>query len=174
MGQQPNIELSIEDLPRPKPRPGVARRWSPQRPGELDNPSEVLWGGVYGTPGPDAGFVYKLIGGHPLALAEGERRPDAEAAVAVIAGARASKASRGPTRGDVDVARIVLALDPDHGSPKSRGEAAAVRSPLIAGLAHHRSGAGRLLMAVPLDVLTAPVAEIAGRADGGERFLHPE
>ena len=35
VGQQPNIELEMADLPRPRPKPQPAHGWVPGRPGEL-------------------------------------------------------------------------------------------------------------------------------------------
>ena len=81
MGQQPNIELEIADLPRPRPAPDPARRWKPSRPGELHSPEEVPWGGAFGTTGPDTGFVYRLI-----AEKDGEPSVELEDAFTLLAG----------------------------------------------------------------------------------------
>ena len=55
MGQQPNMPLTVEDLPRPEPHPAPARRWRAGRPGDPALPADVPWGGAFGTPGPDPG-----------------------------------------------------------------------------------------------------------------------
>ena len=86
MGQQPNIELEIADLPRPTARPAPARRWSPSRPGEMNTPEDVPWGGAFGTTGPDTGYALSLVGQRDLVLAHGEHRANAEAAIAAVAG----------------------------------------------------------------------------------------
>jgi hypothetical protein len=135
VGQQPNIELRIEDLPRPTRHPAAPRRWSPRRPGELDSPVEVPWGGMFGTPGPDAGYAHRLAQDRPLALAPGENRHDAEAAVATLMAARASHFGRGPTGEDAEVAELLLGLD-DDGAPES----AALRRRFV-GLDHHPEAA---------------------------------
>lgn len=106
MGQQPNIELELDDLPRPEHEPGAPGGWRPSRPGEITTPADMPMGGVFGNPGPDTGWVAKLV-----KQAEFERETnDIEAVVATIASARASVFGRGPVPDDVEAALIVLGL----------------------------------------------------------------
>lgn len=144
MGQQPNLSHSMEHLPRPTTHPPAPRRWSPDRPGELTEPSQVPWGGAFGTTGPDAGFALRLAGGRPLPGDEHLRR-DVVAAVASVAAARASALGRGPMAGDLDVAIDLLELD---GST----------APSLAGVAHDHGRLRALVASIPAERLTATVS----------------
>jgi hypothetical protein len=107
LGQEPNIKLGIEDLPRATPHPGPARRWAPDRPGDLGGPGDFPDDG-FATPGPDTGYVYRLL--RDRELPGGERhRTDVAVAVATAAAARASHHGRAPTKGDVDFAVDLVA-----------------------------------------------------------------
>lgn len=109
MGQQPNISLGVEDLPRATAHPAAASRWSPDRPGDLSGPDAVPWGGAFGTPGPDTGYALTVVRRRDLPGGEQHRR-DVEAAVAAVVAARASAIGRAPMAGDVDVAVHLLDL----------------------------------------------------------------
>ncbi len=168
MGQEPNIPLGIEDLPRPTPSPDAARRWTPDRPGELHGPGDVPWGGMFGTPGPDTGYVLRLIHHAEFALLPGEDRHDAEVALAAVAAARASHFGRAPTRDDVEVARLVLGYADDL--PEAvRADFAADRPAWIANLSHRPAQERRLVSSVPIDLLTSPVDDVRRRVAAGER-----
>ncbi len=169
MGQEPNIPLRMEDLPRPTPHPDPARRWSPGRPGELHGPDDVPWGGMFGTPGPDTGYVLRLIHEADLELAPGEDARDAEVALAAVAAARASHFGRAPVAGDVEVARLLLGYAGDL--PEAvRADFAAKRPAWVANLSHRPDQERRLVAAVPVDLLTAAVEDVRGRVTGGERL----
>ena len=58
MGQQPNIELDIDDLPRDTHEPGAPSGWKPTRPGEILSPAAMPVGGVFGNPSPDGGISF--------------------------------------------------------------------------------------------------------------------
>ena len=171
MGQEPNIELGIEDLPRPTPHPAAPRRWSPTRPGELGSPDEVPWGGAFGTPGPDTGYVLSLLARADLPLADGEDRHDAEAALAAIAGARASHFGRAPTTGDVEVARIVLGLSHEGIPDEVLTGIAAARASWWTGVGHDRALARSLVASIPVDVLAAEPDEVRTRVAAGETVV---
>ncbi len=171
MGQQPNIELEIADLPRPTPAPAPARRWRPERPGELTSPHDVPWGGAYGTVGPDSGYALALVARRDLELSPGESRRNVDVAVAAVAGARASRFGRAPTRDDIDVALLVLGLD-GHGIPEDTVERlGATRRSSLAGLAHHPHKAREVVSRIPVDVLEATPAELRVRIAAGEAVL---
>ncbi len=169
MGQEPNIPLRMEDLPRPTPQPDPARRWSPDRPGELHGPDDVPWGGMFGTPGPDAGYVLRLIHHADLELAPGEDAHDAEVALAAVAAARASHFGRAPVGHDVEVARLVLGYAGDL-PDAVRAAFAADRPAWIANLSHRPARERQLVAAVPVDLLTASVDDVRRRVAGGERL----
>ncbi len=171
MGQQPNIELEIADLPRPRPGPDPARRWKPGRPGELGSPAEVPWGGAFGTTGPDTGYVYRLISVRHLDLAPGEDHHNAEAGVAALAAARASHFGRAPTARDVDVAMTILGYSPE-GIPEDliaglRRE----RQHWLANLGHDAAKARALVAAVPIESLAAPLEDLRAHMERGERLI---
>ncbi len=164
MAQQPNIELRISDLPRPVAGTGPQRRWRPSRPGELTG-TGVPWGGPFGTPAPDAGYALKLAAGRDLALAEHEHRADAEALVAAVAAARASRVGRAPVKADVDAAIVILGYD----APSEFG---AARAAAIGAAAHHHPERIRHVLAgIPLDVFDASVDELRERVAAGESLV---
>ena len=121
MGQQPNIRLGIEDLPRPDAHPAAPQRWSPRRPGELVTPEAVPWGGAFGTPGPDSGWAYVVLGKREIPGGDGEHREDVVAAMAALMSARASRFSRGPVGEDADVAEMLLGYRTGFAHAKHRG-----------------------------------------------------
>lgn len=164
MAQQPNIELRISDLPRPVPGSGPQLRWRPSRPGELTG-AGVPWGGAFGTPAPDAGYALKLVADRDLVLAEHEHRADADALVAAVAAARASRIGRAPVKNDIDAAIIILGYD----APSDFGPA---RAAAIGGAAHHHPERIRHVLAgIPLDVFDASVDELRERVAAGESLV---
>lgn len=165
MGQQPNVQLQLEGLPRREPHPGPARRWAARRPGDLAGPQEVPWGGAFGTPGPDTGYAWHLLAGRPVALAPGESRADAERLAAVLMAARASRFGRAPVVGDADVAEMILGL-------RVGGPAGADPAPVRRHLSAHGADVlSRLLAAVDPDLLVAAPAEVQRRWAAGERLI---
>ena len=101
MGQQPNIELTEAELPRPVPQPPPAARWRPDiKPGIPTSLDGVPRGGRSGTPTPDGGWGLRLINEDDLP----DDDPALKAVIAAIAIARAGALGRGPITEDVDVA----------------------------------------------------------------------
>jgi len=142
VGQQPNMPLTVEDLPRPEPRPAPARRWQANRPGDLAGPGAVPWGGAFGTPGPDAGYALRL-------LAERAHDPEEFRALAVVMAARGSRLGRAPVAADIEAAEIILAL---ASAPHHPG--------------HGVEGARRLLEAIDPGLLGLPLADLRRRRPG--------
>ncbi len=171
MGQQPNIELEISDLPRPRPTTAPARAWRPQRPGELNAPGDVPWGGAFGTTGPDTGYALRLLRNRELALAAGEDRHNADAAIVALAGARASHFGRAPTARDVDVAAMILGFVPE-GMPKDLiDDLARDRKRWLANLGHDPAKARHLVSSVPIGNLAARLEDLRARMEHGERLI---
>ena len=137
MGQQPNIELEISDLPRPKRRPHPARSWVPDRPGELGGPEDMRSGAGFGTTGPDGGYALSLVAGRDLTLAEGEHRANADVAVAAVASARSSLFGRAPIGKDIDLALVLLGYDTTDISDEAATKLALRRVGWFAAVAHH-------------------------------------
>lgn len=172
MGQQPNIELSISDLPRPQPKPDPARSWSPGRPGELGGPDDHEWGGGFGTTGPDAGYALSLVAGRELDLAEGEHRSNADVAVAAVASARSSLFGRAPTMKDVDLAMVLLGYDSEGVPVKTAEVLASNRIEWFAAASHHPDKLTSFLTAVDADVLRLTAAEACGRMANGDKLIN--
>lgn len=146
MGQQPNIPITLADLPRATPKPAAARRWSPHRPGEITSPDEMPWGGMYGTPGPDTGYALRLLSDRDLPGGP-EHRDDVEAAILAIVSARGSALGRAPVGPDIDIAIELLGL-------ADEGRVAA-----LDGIAHDHTRLRGLVEAVPRAALMAPAGE---------------
>lgn len=171
MGQQPNIELGMSDLPRPTPQPAPARRWRPGRPGDLDTPADVPWGGAFGTTGPDAGFALRIISGRDVPLGDGEERRDADALIAGVAAARASRRGRAPANEDVDAALVLLGYD-TTGMPQAvAGDLAARRRSWVTGAAHHPARVHRVVGCIEAEVLVLGPAAINERVSAGEQLI---
>ncbi|MFQ5554829.1 MAG: hypothetical protein ACE5GC_05595 [Acidimicrobiia bacterium] len=171
MGQQPNIELEMSDLPRPTATVPAARRWQPDRPGDLNDPAEVPWGGRFGTTGPDAGYALALLAGRNLTLAPGEQLHNVEAGVAAIAAARASNFGRAPTPQDVDVALLLFGLDPNGLPDAVASDLQAERLRSFANLGHDAARRRTLVTRIPNDVLASAPDAIRTRLAAGEVLL---
>ena len=134
MGQQPNIELVASDLPLVSLEPGTARRDMAGRPGEITTPEEAVSGGAFGRPGPDTGWVLRII-----KAAEFDRSEvGIEAVVASVAAARASHNGRGPSSSDVEVALILLGLRPEGIPDEVVGQLSAARAKWLRKAAHEQ------------------------------------
>ena len=106
MAQQPNIEISPDDLPRVVLDTDPARHWLPgSKPGVITSPSQVPTGGSFGTPGPDAGWAYRIV----RTLEPGIDR-NLEAVLVALMAARAAAAGRAPMAQDLEVAKILAGL----------------------------------------------------------------
>jgi hypothetical protein len=171
MGQQPNIELGYEDLPRPVPHPAPARRWKPTRPGEVTSPADMPWGGGFGTIGPDAGYVLRLIRERALELAPGEHRHNAEAAIAAIATARASRFGRAPINEDVDLACLLLGFDTDELPAELVEGLRRDRTEWFANLGHDAAARRVIVAAVPMAVLESKPGAVRAQMATGRRLI---
>jgi hypothetical protein len=119
MGQEPKIEIPLEDLPRATSGPAPARRWSASRPGDLHTPAEVPWGGAFGTPGPDTGYALKLASAASYELEEGESRHNVQSVLLLLMSARASRFGKGPSADDLAWSLMLLGLDRQEEIPQA-------------------------------------------------------
>ena len=143
MGQQPNIPITLADLPRATPKPAAPRRWRPHRPGEIRSPDEMPWGGLYGTPGPDTGYALRLLRGRDLPGGD-DHRADVAAAILAVVSARGSALGRAPVAADIDVAISLLGLADEK------------RVAALDGIAHDHTRLRGLVDALAREDLMAP------------------
>lgn len=170
VGQQPNIELEISDLPRPRRKPAPARAWVPGRPGELGGPDDSKFGAGFGTTGPDAGYALTLVRAREMALVEGEHRSNVDVAVAAVASARSALFGRAPTGKDVDVALVLLGFDP--GIPESlRSELATKRRGWFAAAGHHPAKLHSFVSSLDTGVLRLTADEARSRMAQGTSLI---
>jgi hypothetical protein len=169
MGQEPKIEITATDAPRPVAEPAPARRWKASRPGDLHRPDDVPWGGGFGTPGPDAGYALKLAAEAPYQLDEGESRHNVDATLVVIMSARASLTGKAPSADDLSFALLMLGLDPREEVPDS------VTLQLVAGrkrwaplVAHRKAAARELAGHLAPQLLALAPADLRHRLALGE------
>ena len=155
MGQEPNIELGASDAPKATAKPGVPRRWSPDRPAEIKSPADMRWGGAFGRPGPDTGWAIKLI--RDCDWDRSERGAESERVLAAVVGARASMFGRAPTPQDVEVGLLLMGLRPDDVPPVVGKRLAEERNVWLDKSAHeHSKGSAFLASLDPALVSASP------------------
>ncbi len=170
MGQQPNIELEISDLPRPRRRPDPARGWVPGRPGELGGPEDMQSGAGFGITGPDSGYALSLVGARSYELAAGEHRSNTDAGLAAVAAARSAVFRRGPTGGDVEVAMVLLGLDPS--TPDAlRASLGENRVKWFAAAGHHATNLYGFIASLDTAVLRLTADEARSRMAQGMSLI---
>lgn len=109
MAQQPNVEITDAERPRPIPEPGVAVKWRADKPGIPDGPTGTAGGGYYGTTGPDPGWGLKIVNSAKLP----DDDPDLRRVLTGLVLARAAALGRAPVREDLDVALILCGFEED-------------------------------------------------------------
>ena len=154
MGQQPNVDIDLSDLPRPTPDTDPPRRWRPTRPGVIVSPDQMPWGGAFGTPGPDTGWALKLVKAAELP----ERSDGLELVLAALMAARASHFGRAPVPEDLEVARILAGIG--EGLPAEFLER---RERWIAATAHERSPGQAAVTDIEPDLLELKPDQIKRR-----------
>ena len=156
MGQQPNIELDIDALPRGAHEPGAPSGWKPTRPGEILSPAAMPVGGVFGNPSPDGGWIVKLV-----REAEYKRAGRAlDDVVVAVASARASVFGRGPVPDDVEAALVVLGLREDGLPPELLERVRERRTSWLAKTAHEPVRGRAALDAIGREFLHQSVDDI--------------
>ncbi len=157
MGQQPNIEIELSDLPRQEPEPAAPARWKPSRPGEIGAPGEVQWGGAFGRPGPDTGWALRLV--RLAAFERSAHADEVQQIVATVAAARAGHFGRAPVPEDVEVALTLFGLRPD-GLSATGEELRRHRQRWITAAAHEKIKGKAFLASIPEELLTATPQEL--------------
>lgn len=103
MAQQPNVELTAEELPPPEPHPGPANAPRANKPGIPEGPWDVPRGGRFGVTGPDPGYALRLL---RLAKLPGDD-PRLEQVVNRLMLARSSVLGRAPVPEDIEAALVL-------------------------------------------------------------------
>lgn len=103
MAQQPNVEIPLEELPRPVPGPGVAKKWRADKPGVPKGPDDIPGGGLYGTTGPDPGWGVKLVNNAELP----DDDPNLRRVVTGLVLARAAALGRAAVLEDLEAALVI-------------------------------------------------------------------
>ena len=158
MAQEPNIELDGAALPRQDLPTAPPRRWSPHRPGELRAPDEGPWGGAVGRPGPDTGWVLRLL--HLAEFDRGERPDELEQTVANVAAARASLYGRGPVPQDIEVALVLIGLRPHQLPPDLADRLALERRAWLDRAAHETIKGTAFIASLDPDQLRSTPEEV--------------
>jgi len=173
LGQQPSIELELSDLPRPEPSRHPERRWRPNRPGDIQGPDEMPWGGSFGTTGPDTGYALALLPLFDIDPGPLQRR-DLSVGLAAVAGARASRFGRAPVKEDVELALFLFGFLPEGLPEDLVAGLVEDRHGWFANAAHEAEKGRRIAAAVPMEVLELPVEDVRRRMAAGERLVDLE
>lgn len=107
MAQQPNVEITDAERPRPTPQPGVAVKWRAGKPGIPDGPGDVPGGGYWGTTGPDPGWGLRLVNRADLPSDD----PDLREVLTGLVLARAAALGRAPVKEDLEAALVLTGYD---------------------------------------------------------------
>jgi hypothetical protein len=100
----------------------------------ISTPQETVSGGAFGRPGPDTGWVVRLVREADFDRSEN----GVESLVAAVAAARASAAGRGPTTTDVEVALILLGLQTEGVPDEVVAQLADARTRFLRKAAHEK------------------------------------
>jgi len=174
MGQEPTFEISPGDLPRTTAEPAPALRWKASRPGDLHAPSDVPWGGAFGTPGPDTGYALKLASDAVYELDAGESRHNVESTLVLIMGARASLFGKAPSADDLGFGLILLGLDSSQEIPEAvMARLMESRRHWAPRVAHSKSAARALAARLTPQLLGWSLADLRQRLALGEVPLSP-
>ncbi len=169
----------VPTKPTDKPRayaspPRHGDEWRAVRPGELVSRGGQpdVDAGRMGAPGPDQGYLLKLVPmlRPELQLAAGEQEADAEAGGVAIALKRASLFGRAPVIHDLRVAYTVWGLL----DPSAPAELVAERTKRFEGIhltAHHYPELRAVVDAVPAATLRLSPAQVAEAAATDWRSL---
>jgi hypothetical protein len=157
MGQQPNIVPAPADLPRPVPEPGPPRLGPDRRPGVVNSPGEMPWGGAFGTPGPDTGWGLTLVKRSGLA---GDSA-DLEGVLGSIVAARASLRGRAPVPDDVEAAKLLCGLA--EGQAEWLGER---RRRWVKAAAHEPAKGRSAVAEIGEDMLSLTTSQLAASLGG--------
>lgn len=153
MAQQPNIELTPGDRPRPELAPAPARRWSTSgKPGVITAPTDVPRGPSFGTPGPDTGWALRVIREAGLA----DLSDDVRSVLVALMAARAASFGRAPVPADLRVAMALCGLDDETAPDWVRARA----NRWFGAVPHERSKGSTAVAEVDRDLLREPAERV--------------
>lgn len=112
MAQQPNVEVTAEELPRATPHPGPAKKAREDKPGIPQGPGDWPRGGAFGVTGPDPGWALRILSQTDLP----DDDPRLRKVVTGLMLARSSVLGRAPVKEDIEVALILCGYF--DGAPK--------------------------------------------------------
>lgn len=165
------VPTNVSDEPRSyKSPPWRTADWRADRPAEVVDTGQPR-GHRLGSPGPDQGYVWKLVGlfDGRLVLTAGERREDVVAGCVGVALKRASLFGRAPVVHDLTVAFTAWGfLDPNPPA-----DLVALRRTMFEGVAsgHHYPEQRAVVDAVPEATLRVSPDEIGSRHTAEWRAL---
>jgi hypothetical protein len=134
-------------------------------------PADMPWGGAFGTIGPDAGYVLRLIRARHIELAPGEHRHNVEAALMAVATARASRFGRAPINEDVDLAALLLGYDADELPDDLIDGLKRDRLEWFANLGHDAGARRAIVAAIPMAVLESKPGAVRAQMATGRRLI---
>lgn len=161
MGRSPYIELDASDLPAGELERAAERRWRPDRPGEILAPADMPSGPSFGRPGPDAGWVLRLV--RRADFDRGGRPRQLEELLGVLAGARAAAAGRGPAPGDVEAALSLVGLRTEGWDEAARARMDARREAWLDAAAGEPAPGSAALRDIPPDLLSEDPERVRSR-----------
>jgi hypothetical protein len=152
MAQQPNVEITDAERPRPTPQPGPAVKWRAEKPGVPEGPTGIRGGGIYGTTGPDPGWGLRILNQTSLPSDDEHFRE-------VIAGlmlARAAALGRAPIPEDIQAALTLCGYGFD-----APAEVIERRDRWVEAAAHDSRAGATAVAEVDRDLLVMKPDEIA-------------
>jgi hypothetical protein len=160
MTQPSFVPIAEADQVRAAYRLGTPREWRQARPAELTSPTSP-WGGDFGTPGPDQGYVLLLaerLFKDRVDVSEGESAEDALHGAAGVAAARAAFYGRAPVGKDLQHALTLFGFL--GGAP---ADLVAWRRPVFRGASHHYRQQRQIVGCVPESTLRLTPDAVAER-----------
>lgn len=103
MAQQPNLEVTDAERPRPALAPGPAKGWRAGKPGIPEGPQDVPRGGTFDVTGPDAGYGLLILSRTELPDDDARLREVVEGLVLI----RSALLGRAPIMEDIEAALAV-------------------------------------------------------------------
>lgn len=151
MAQQPNVEITEGEEPRPLPQPGPAVHWRSTKPGVPSGPEDVPRGGRFGTTGPDPGWAVHLVRITDLP----DDDPRLEQVVIGLVMARAAGMGRAAIPEDIEAALVLCGY-----GEEPRSDLVERRKRWLAAVPHDKRPGATAVAEVDRDLLMAKPEQI--------------